>query len=268
MYIEHISPEDLALHAMHALSPEESAIVDQHIATCAQCQHQIAEMRGDMALLAFSVEQHPLPEGATERFMQRVAAHPNAGSSTAAATAKVVPFEATAGRRRVWPVLVPWAAAAALAAVCISIGIANRNLRETITAESGLLTSLSSKASHAQQIVDVLNAPAAQRVTLTLSKHSTEPSGQVIYLADRGALLFEADNLKPLDPGKTYELWVIPADGNAPLPAGVFKPDNGGYATVVLPQLPQGVAAKAFGVTVESDPGSQTPTSPIILSGS
>jgi anti-sigma-K factor RskA len=129
------------------------------------------------------------------------------------------------------------------------------------------LTTLSAKAAHAQQLADVLNAPSAQRVTLTLAKHPADPTGHAIYLPDRGALLFEANNLQPLNPGKTYELWVIPANGTAPVPAGVFKPNASGYASVVLPQLPPGIAAKAFGVTIENDPGASTPTMPIVLAG-
>jgi anti-sigma-K factor RskA len=77
----------------------------------------------------------------------------------------------------------------------------------------------------------------------------------------------EASNLQPVPPGKTYELWVIPADGKAPLPAGTFHPDARGYASVVLPTLPAGVPAKAFGVTVENAGGSPSPTLPLVLSG-
>ncbi|MGA7857108.1 MAG: anti-sigma factor, partial [Terracidiphilus sp.] len=62
-------------------------------------------------------------------------------------------------------------------------------------------------------------------------------------------------------------LWVIPANGNAPIPAGLFRPDAAGNASVVLPPLPKGVPAKAFGVTVEKAEGSATPTAPIILAG-
>jgi anti-sigma-K factor RskA len=266
MNTQHIAPEDLALYALQALSPEESAIVTEHLSTCATCQQELAEINGDMALLALSVEQQPLPAGATERFMERVA------STAPAAAATVLPFVAkdrteTVSRRSVWPVLVPWAAAAALTAVCISLGIENKNLSDTVNAESSLLTTLSAKAAHAQQLADVLNAPSAQRVTLTLAKHPADPTGHAIYLPDRGALLFEANNLQPLNPGKTYELWVIPANGTAPVPAGVFKPNASGYASVVLPQLPPGIAAKAFGVTIENDPGASTPTMPIVLAG-
>jgi len=164
-------------------------------------------------------------------------------------------------------VLIPWETAAAVTAVCISLGVEDKKLGDTVNSESSLLTTLSAKAARAQQIAEVLNAPKAQRVTLTLTQHAADPSGHAIYLPDRGALLFQAENLKPLGPGKTYELWVIPADGKAPVPAGVFKPDARGYASVVLPQLPPGIAAKAFGVTIENDPGALTPTMPIVLAG-
>ena len=64
--------------------------------------------------------------------------------------------------------------------------------------------------------------------------------------------MMEANNLKPVPAGKTYELWVIPASGAPPVPAGTFTPNTEGYASVVLPTLPSGVPAKAFGITIEN----------------
>jgi hypothetical protein len=40
-----------------------------------------------------------------------------------------------------------------------------------------------------------------------------------------------------------------------------------GTATLVLPMLPRGIAAKAFGVTIENAGGATSPTMPIVLSG-
>jgi hypothetical protein len=281
--IRHIAQEDLVLYAMHALAPEESSPVAAHLATCAQCRQEAAEAQEDMALLALSVEQQPLPAGAEERFLARIAASVQAASIPATvtlpdassteprstATASVLPFAAreTQPKRSIWPVLIPWAAAAALTAVCISLGVENVRLNDAMISESALFSTLSSKAAHAQQIVDALNSPQAQRVTLTSATHPPEPTGHAIYLADRGSLLFQADHLKPLEPGKTYELWVIPASGKAPIPAGTFRPNAAGYASVVLPTLPAGVAAKAFGVTIENGQGALTPTMPIVLAG-
>ena len=66
---------------------------------------------------------------------------------------------------------------------------------------------------------------------------------------------------------KTYELWVIPANGSAPIPAGTFTPDATGNASVVMPPMPEGIPAKAFGVTIEKAGGSSTPTAPILMAG-
>jgi anti-sigma-K factor RskA len=77
-----------------------------------------------------------------------------------------------------------------------------------------------------------------------------------------------AGNLNPLPPRKIYELWLLPASGKQPIPAGTFKPDAHGAATLVLSQFAGGVAAKGFAVTIENEPGSIVPTMPIILSGS
>ncbi len=271
---QHVEIDDLILYALHALDPDETAVIERHLGGCEQCTLQVAEARGDIALVALSVDQVPPPSGAEQRLMERIASIAPATSQTKSVgtTSEVAPnlvsfHRAVQPRRSRWPVILPWAIAAGASVVAISLGVQNRGLNDTISAETALLNTVSSKASHAQQIVDALNSPHAQRVTLTAVKHAAEPTGQAIYLADRGALLFQANNLKPLEKGKTYELWVIPADGKAPVAAGIFQPDQAGYASVVLPTLPPGIAAKAFGVTIEKDGGAATPTMPIILAG-
>ena len=93
------------------------------------------------------------------------------------------------------------------------------------------------------------------------------PQGKTIYAPERGALVFIASNMEPLQPYKVYELWLIPADGHDPIPAGTFHPDGRGNASVIMPELPKGVDAKAFGITIEDEGGSKTPTMPIIMSG-
>jgi anti-sigma-K factor RskA len=94
------------------------------------------------------------------------------------------------------------------------------------------------------------------------------PEGRVIYAADKGALIFLANNLGPIQPDKVYELWLIPENGQDPIPAGTFHSDTSGNGRVILPPLPRAIHAKAFGVTVEDGNGSQTPTMPIVLAGS
>jgi anti-sigma-K factor RskA len=93
------------------------------------------------------------------------------------------------------------------------------------------------------------------------------PVGQVSWLADKGALVFIAGGLRPLPADKAYELWLVPAQGKAPIPAGLFRPDADHGATVVLPPLPAETQAKSFLVTVEPGHGSETPSLPIVMQG-
>jgi anti-sigma-K factor RskA len=258
----HYTQEDLASYAMQNLPLEESASIRQHLQNCAPCRTELAEIYSDLALLGIAVEQHSLPEGARERFMNKITDSP--AGKVQAAPAEVTPI----GKARRGPGFwVPWATAAALAIVAISLGVQNRALNDELQDESNLVTNLAAQASRAQQVLEVLTAPSAQRVLLTEGKAPAAPSARATYLPERGGLVLLATNLKPLPEGKTYELWVIPANGKPPVPAGLFRPDAVGTANLVLPQLSPGIEAKAFGVTIENAKGSDAPTSPIILSG-
>ena len=266
----HISQEDLALYAMQSLTRDESEAVRQHAAECAECRERLTEITGDLALVAMSVEQHAVPEGARRRFVDRI------GNSSAQpdepARAPVIPIVASREPSRSWS-WIPWTAAAALAVVTAALGIKiffmSQRL-ETADAllrrEEQLMQRQNAETLRARALLDVLTAPTAQRVTLTTGKTPPAPTARAVYMASRGALILQASNMQQLPPNKTYELWVIPASG-APIPAGVFRPDWSGSGSVVLPSIPQGISAKAFGITIENEGGSTTPTLPIVLSG-
>jgi hypothetical protein len=260
----HISQEDLALHAMQALPLEEFPAMRLHLAGCDGCRAELAELSGDLALLAMSVEQHPVPEGARQRFLDRIAADTVVKQGRAGASQVSIEKGRPAKRTAAW---LAWSAAAALLLLAIGLGITVGSLHEQLDETSRLLTAQTVENRHAEQLLDLMTTPQAQHVLLTAGKTPPAPSARALYAASRGALILEASNLKPLPEGKTYELWVIPANGSAPIPAGLFQPDAAGSASVVLPKIPQGVPAKAFGVTIEKGEGSATPTAPIILSG-
>jgi anti-sigma-K factor RskA len=142
----------------------------------------------------------------------------------------------------------------------------NGDLKQTVAQVKQHDAKALASADEANELMEALRDPTAVHATLTSAEAKPLPAGRVTYVANKGSLVFIASNLAPLDPYKTYELWVIPVDGQ-PVPAGTFKPDERGFASVVLPELPKGVAAKAFGVTVEDAGGSLTPTAPVILKG-
>jgi anti-sigma-K factor RskA len=113
----------------------------------------------------------------------------------------------------------------------------------------------------------MLTSPEVQKVSLSTNKNAPQPAGKAMYLRTKGHLLFMASNLAPLPNSKTYELWLMPMSGAAPMPAGTFMPDEKGGAMVMNPPIPPGTQAKAFAVTVEDAPGSEKPTMPMVLMG-
>ena len=133
--------------------------------------------------------------------------------------------------------------------------------------DTAQLSQLNIEASKARLVVDAVKDPGAVRVTLTSTGEKPAPEGRATYQPEKGTLIFLASNLEPLQTYKTYELWLIPADGRDPIPAGTFAPDAKGNASVILPELPKGIEAKAFGITIEDMGGSLTPTMPIVLKG-
>jgi hypothetical protein len=168
-----------------------------------------------------------------------------------------------------------WAVAAGLAFSATSLYHERTQLQVRVHGQSAQLkeetakvAQLSEDATKARMMMDALTDPQAMRVTLnTTASAKAAPQGRASYVADKGALIFTANNMDPLPIAKVYELWIIPADGSAPVPAGTFHPDGRGNASVVMPAIPKGVQAKAFGVTMEAEGGATTPTMPILLVG-
>ncbi|MBS1823223.1 MAG: anti-sigma factor [Acidobacteria bacterium] len=164
-----------------------------------------------------------------------------------------------------------WAAAAVLAISAGNLYHEREEQRAKLTAQAGTIDRLNSDAAGAKQLLETITDASARQVTLSRANEAPTlavPQARATYVASKGSLIFLATNLEPIESFKTYELWLIPADGGDPIPAGTFRPDARGNASVILPPLPKGIDAKAFGVTIEAEGGSQTPTMPIVLAGS
>jgi hypothetical protein len=299
----HYEADDLALFAMQLLSKEDMAVVAAHVAECPVCRTQVAQLQGDLALYGMTAEMHSPPALARERLMKQVAREKKAVPVERALSPAPAPLQRPSRQPSIFTTPEPpalgnrlgsgryleeeakpksnlavkifpwigWAAAAGLAVAVGNLYHERDALQSSVTAQSGQIDKLSADAASAKQLIEAMTDPGAKRYTLT--KASTpqtppQPQGRVTYMPEKGTLIFTASNMEPLQVYKTYELWLIPADGRDPIPAGTFHPDERGNASVIMPPLPKGVDAKAFGVTIEDDGGSQTPTMPIIMAGS
>jgi anti-sigma-K factor RskA len=235
--------EDLALHALGTLEGEGRKALERHLDTCPACRLELAQLRGDMALLAMSTAGPKPPQRSRQRLLDAIAKEPR------------VPSIVSARARFNWWAALGWAAAAAMFLVVVQLRRENFGLRESVNQLGQLTGQQTIELANAQRVMDTLTAPETQAVTLVTAKGPPQSQGKAFYLKNRSGLVFVANNLPPLPPDKIYELWLIPP-GAAPIPAGLFKPDARGNATVVNPPgLPAGVEAKMFAVTMESASG-------------
>jgi anti-sigma-K factor RskA len=301
-----ITPEDLTLFAMQLLSREEAAEVSAYLEQSEEARRNLAEVQGDLAMYAHTVDMHAPPALTRERLLKQVAreqrtvpidrgaAVPDQGNRArlvyggevesgtgdegrrpvasgrglgngTSLTEDDLPKRSLAGKVFPW---IGWAVAAGLAVAAGKLYHERESMHAALVSQATKLDHLTADAAAARQVLDAMTDSTAMRVTLTQSPTAPAPQGRATYVADKGTLIFLANNLEPLPALKTYELWLIPAaPGRDPIPAGTFHPDKRGNASVILPPLPKGVEAKAFGVTIEDEGGAATPTLPIILVG-
>jgi anti-sigma-K factor RskA len=246
--------EDLALYALDALQGEDRARVEEHLAACAACRLELEQLRGDTALLALSTMGPRAPQRARQRLLDAVARE-----------ARGPRMVETAPQSSWWGWL-GWAATAAVVIFALSLWKENLVLRQSVASASSQAAQNRREMEELRKIAAPIIEPESQRVTLVSAKAPAQPQGKAFYLRNRGSLVFLANNMPPLPPQRAYELWLIPMSG-APIPAGMFKPDARGNASVVNPPLPAGMEAKAFAITVEGEAGSATPTMPIMMVG-
>src|SRR5262249_17897723 len=104
-----------------------------------------------------------------------------------------------------------------LALICLLLLIAlnfyrtaNRDLTRHIGELRAAADTQKTKYARALAVLDILTAPDTLRVTLVSGSFKPVPEGKAFYHPNRG-LVFYAANLPKLPSGRTYQLWLVPA---------------------------------------------------------
>jgi anti-sigma factor RsiW len=221
-------------YALDALTPEERAVYELHLAECEHCREELASFWETTAALAVAASG-PEPNAALrERVLEAVRAEP---------PQNVVPFESR--RRRLAPAL--GAVAAVAAVVALALGIWGASLSSDLDETRAALE-------REQAAAAVLADPDVRSVALV------EGDGRLVVGPDGDAVLV-VDGLGPAPAGKTYELWVS-AQGEDPVPAGVFPGGDGREVALVDGTVDTGEVVL---VTIEPAGGVDAPTTEPIV---
>jgi anti-sigma-K factor RskA len=252
-------PEDFDLYALGVLEGEEKAAIQSHVPTCADCAKKLAEARGRIALLAFSAPRVEPSAAVRERLMRQVHASAEGAREQRAQREP----ERTGGFFGRWWVAVLVPACILLLFVAARLRNENERLSLELAQEQATLQQQQKQldeALHAQALLE-----SKDTVSVALAQQPGMPKGdiRVMYNPKMGMAMYDGW-VEPAPANKSYQLWLVPKDGK-PISAGVI--DHGGPINPWMVKLPQGVAAKAFAVTLEPAGGMPQPTGPMVLVG-
>jgi anti-sigma-K factor RskA len=255
----HVRDEDLELYALGSLPEEEGAAVKAHASACAQCASKLSEALGRSALLGLSVPQQTPPPAAKEKLFARIAAAREGRPS-----GSLIARQAERPARRLWNwVLVP--AFLALALISLLLSWQNRRLVGELQSARHDTRRLERDKQRFEDLTRILASPDTVTIKLAGTDDAPRATGFVKYNGRLGVVLYSAEQLPALPAQKTYQMWLVPTNGN-PINAGIFQSEDsaGGLLSA---QVPANTTPKAFAVTVEPAGGVPQPTGPKVLLG-
>ena len=250
----HAATRDLlGAFALGAVDAEEAATVRAHLATCAECQAEMAELWLAVDTLPSTIEPMEPPPALRERIAAAIAAEATSPTPAPApmSTARApelgptpIPARPTPEPIRkptsFWSRAAPWAAAAAiLLLLSAALLVWNLRLREQIA-----------------------TGPVAETIALAPTDVAPEARGEVTYYPQDNLFMLDVRDLPPLEPDQVYEVWLIGAEG--PVPAGVFDQPTDQHAVVADRDRYDTLA-----ITAEPGPlGTEAPTGEIVATAS
>lgn len=258
-----IPAEDFDLYALGVLDGEEKRSLESHVASCSDCKRELEEAQARMALLALAAPAEAPPAHVKQQLMQKIAAAPRRISSVQSRAEQQFE-EPRPPRWQFWsPIWIPVGAALAVATVVLWIG--NQRINQQLQQLRDQVAQQSAQETQDRSLLNMI--AAGDTASIALAKMPDMPTGQghVFYNARMGMVLYNG-SLPPVPPGKTYQLWVMPASGT-PMSAGMLKQGTVGEGLFLMASVPAGTQAKAFAVTVEPAGGMPQPTGPKVLVG-
>jgi hypothetical protein len=258
--------ETLSAYAVDALDDNERTAFEVHLSWCRQCQADLAELRRVAAGLGLAADPVEPPEALKAKTIARATGQPQRRPAAPFAPPRREP----AARRQSGLLIAAGIALfIATAIYAVSLRLQMDTLQQTLTRESASASQTRDLLAQARRDLDrlgsenaILMSPDTTRVILQGRQFAANASAVAFWSSSRG-LMFSAERLPTLEPGRAYQLWVIPP-GAPPVSAGTLtvRPDGSATQIYAAAGLPNAVNVA---VSVEPAGGSLQPTGAIVL---
>jgi len=269
--------EQASLYVLGVLPPAEQQAFEAELKNDAELREFVDSLRKGADAIAVSVPAVKPSLDLKNKIMERLDAR-----------AKIVPMPESVPTGSKW---LPWALAACLAVLVIyqqnqsfqaetagqeeeldALKLERHTLREQASALAIKLGNLDRLLQSSLSTNEVLTAELKQikesnrtanlRIAMlnTLLAESPKAIAVSVWDNQKQTGVFHVENLKPLPPGKDYQLWVIDPQYKTPVDAGVFQVDEKGNVRFEFKPRQPIAAANTFAVTEEPKGGRPTPT--------
>ncbi|MFD1146021.1 anti-sigma factor [Saccharothrix hoggarensis] len=247
----------MGAYVLDAVSDDDRHLFEDHIAVCSSCAQETADLFEVTAVLAGEAAVEP-PAHLRDRVLAAVADTRQMPPETdvPAAPPPEAPLRHPGGStaRSLWLRRTVTLAAAAGIAVAVTLGVQAVNTNNRLERDLQAVEQVNARNS---QVAELLTAPDAKLVRGDVAGGGT---GTVVASPAKGQVVFLANGLARLPEDRTYQLWLIGADG--PRPAGLLASSDGQPD----PLLAGGFTGReAVGLTVEPRGGSPLPTTPTVV---
>ncbi|HEX4796426.1 MAG TPA: anti-sigma factor [Humisphaera sp.] len=248
--------------ALGALEPAEATELRAHLASgCPTCEGELAAANAMLEMLPLALPPARPPAGVKERLMMRV-------------MSESTPKKVVSGTSLGWkigPAIIGLAAGILLTLLVLASRIKSQGdtvalLNRQIEQKNEDIHNLRGDVDRSQKEIHSLVAQSAEMLNLKGTDKQPQAAAQVYVDRNNHRVLFRAEQIQGLAPGKTYELWLVSQD-NRKIPMGMFTADENGKAMMDMP-MPPGIGPIAMvAVTDEPAGGMPQPTGSFQLMG-
>ncbi|MCI0621804.1 MAG: anti-sigma factor [Acidobacteria bacterium] len=235
-------------YALGALEGEERAALEAHLETgCPVCKQHVSEARWLVSQLAYLAPQTEPPSHLRARVLK------------------------AAGDARPRRVPVGWLAAAAATVLALFLGSQLVQVRREIAA---LQTELAEQRERQAELMQALGdhrtafsvLSAGETKEVRLASSDAARAEVRAYWHEQLGLVLSAERVAAPAPDRTFQLWIVPRQGN-PISAGIFRPNAAGAVLHVADPGTEIGKVAALAITDEPAGGRPQPTSTPIWLG-
>lgn len=260
MDVPHIE-ELLPFYALDALTQEERELVEQYLAEHPEARQQVEEMSKAASALPYGVAPVEPSQQARQSLMARVHADAAARAPSSVQTAGEMPRRVSLFENLFRTLSFAAAAIAIVWVIALNVQVARlqnevSSLNERLVAQSESIDEI---------IANLPQTDQADVITVSLKGTQVQPQaqGQLIVDPDSQSAVLVIAGLPPLEPGRTYQVWLI--DGPAPVSAGLLAVDENGQGVFIVNSEESIGSFNSLGISIEPEGGSIQPTGDIVV---